>query len=59
MESLVQEVAQEVGVAEHSGVVAYTDLMVVAQSGPQFKFLLHNSHSTVVVVAQGLSDFVH
>ena len=30
MESLAQEVAQEVGVAEHIGVVAFTDLMVVA-----------------------------
>ena len=59
MESLAQEVAQEAGVAEHSGVVAYTDLTVVAQPGPQFKFLLHNSRSTVVIVAQGSSDFIH
>ena len=59
MESLAQEVAQEAGVAEHSVVAAYTDLTVVAQPGPQFKVSLHNSRSTVVVVAQGSSDSVH
>ena len=54
-DSLVQEVAQEVGVAEHSGGVAYTGLTVVACIAAAE--VEHDRHRVVCIAGAVQADY--